>query len=144
MQTLTASGEPGWLRSLFETIDAADAGGFCGYLTEDAIFRFGSATPVQGRAAIERAVTQFFASIRRSRHQLLRVWPADGAIALEGVVTYTRLDGRDVTLPFADTLVLRRDRIAEYSIYIDIAPLYAPAPGSQQMRGSGSSSSSSR
>ena len=126
MQALAATREPGWLRPLFDTIDAADAAGFCAYLTEDALFRFGNAAPVQGRPAIEQAVSQFFASIRRSRHQLVRVWPAAGAVALEGVVTYTRLDGSEITLPFADTMVLRGDRIAEYYIYLDIAPLYAP------------------
>jgi ketosteroid isomerase-like protein len=126
MQALAANREPGWLRLLFGRIDAADAAGFCAYLTEDALFRFGNAPPVQGRAAIEEAVSQFFASIRRSRHQLVRVWPAAGAVALEGWVTYTRLDGSAITLPFADTMVLRGDRIAEHYIYLDIAPLYAP------------------
>ncbi len=115
-----------WLPSLFGAIDAADAGSFCAYLTDDATFRFGNAPPVQGRSAIEQAVRQFFASIRRSRHQLGRVWPAADAVAVEGAVTYTRLDGTEITLPFADTLVLRGDRIAEYYIYIDITPLYAP------------------
>jgi ketosteroid isomerase-like protein len=126
MQVFAATREPGWLRPLFGMIDAADAAGFCSHLTEDALFRFGNAPPVQGRPAIEQAVSQFFASIRRSRHQLVRVWPAAGAVALEGVVTYTRLDGTEITLPFADTMVLREDRIAEYYIYLDIAPLYAP------------------
>jgi len=126
MQTLVATREPEWLRPLFGTIDAADAAGFCAYLTEDALFRFGNAPPVQGRPAIEQAVSQFFASIRRSRHQLVRVWPAARAVAVDGFVTYTRLDGTEITLPFADTMVLRGDRIAEYYIYLDIAPLYAP------------------
>jgi hypothetical protein len=125
MQTLPAAREPKWLRSLIGTIDAADATGFCTFLTEDAVFHFGNAPPVSGRAAIERAVRQFFASIKRSHHQVLRVWPAAEAIALDGLVTYTRLDGTQITLPFADTLVLRGDRIAEYIIYVDIAPLYA-------------------
>ena len=115
-----------WLPALFGAIDSADASNFCAYLTNDATFRFGNAPPVQGRAAIEQAVTQFFASIRSSRHQLGRVWPAPEAVAVEGSVTYTRLDGTEITLPFVDTLVLRGDRIAEYYIYIDITPLYAP------------------
>ena len=121
-----ATREPKWLRSLFGTIDAADATGFCTYLTEDAVFHFGNAPPVLGRPTIERAVSQFFASIRRSRHEIVRVWPAADAVAVDGLVTYTRLDGTQITLPFADTLVLRGDRIAEYFIYIDITPLYAP------------------
>src|SRR5512134_1539041 len=112
MQTLAATREPEWLRPLFRAIDAADADGFCAYLTDDAVFRFGNPPPVQGRPAIEQAVRQFFASIRRSRHQLGRVWHAAGAVAVEGLVTYTRLDGTEITLPFADTVVLRGDRIA--------------------------------
>jgi len=126
MQTLAATHEPEWLPSLFGAIDAADASGFCAYLTEDAVFRFGNAPPVQGRPAIERAVSQFFESIRRLPHQLVRFWPAAHAVAVDGFVTYTRLDGTEITLPFADTLVLRGDRISEYYIYVDIAPVYAP------------------
>jgi ketosteroid isomerase-like protein len=126
MQAAGADREPAWLRPLFSTIDAADASGFCTYLTEDAIFRFGNAPAVRGRSAIEQAVRQFFATIRRSSHRLGRVWSTGAAVALEGFVTYTRLDGSEVTLPFADTMVLRGDRLAEYYIYIDIAPLYAP------------------
>jgi ketosteroid isomerase-like protein len=125
MQAAAAVGEPQWLRPLFGTIDAGDARGFCAYLTEDAIFRFGNAPAVRGRDAIESAVAEFFASIRRSRHQLGRVWSTAEAVALEGLVTYTRHDGSEVTLPFADTMVTRDDRVAEYRVYIDIAPLYA-------------------
>ena len=127
MQALAATGDPKWLRPLFGAIDASDADGFCAYLTDDAVFRFGNAPAVHGRHAIEQAVRQFFASIRRSRHQLGRVWSTASTVALEGFVTYTRLDGSEVTLPFADTMVLRGDLLAEYYIYIDIAPLYAPA-----------------
>jgi len=126
MQTLAATREPGWLRPIFDAIDTADAAAFCSYLADDAVFRFGNAPVIRGRPAIELAVSQFFASIRRSRHELTRVWPAAEAVALEGVVTYTRLDGSEITLPFADTMVLRGNRIAEYYIYLDIAPLYAP------------------
>jgi ketosteroid isomerase-like protein len=126
MHGLAATHEPEWLRPLFSAIDASDADAFCAYLTDDAVFRFGNAPPVPGRGAIEQAVKQFFAGIRRSRHRLVRVWPAAEAVALEGVVTYTRLDGTEITLPFADTMVLRGNRIAEYYIYLDIAPLYAP------------------
>jgi ketosteroid isomerase-like protein len=126
MQDFADTREPEWLRPLFSAIDASDSGRFCAYLTDDAVFRFGNAPPVQGRSAIEQAVSEFFSSIQRSRHRLGRVWSTGTAIALEGFVTYTRLDGSEVTLPFADTMVSRGDRLAEYNIYIDIAPLYAP------------------
>jgi ketosteroid isomerase-like protein len=124
MRPLIASRATEWLDSLFGAIDGMDATAFGTFLTEDAVFRFGNAPAVHGRAAIEQAVRHFFASIRRSRHRLGRVWPGADAVAVEGTVTYTRLDGSEVTLPFADTFVLRGERISEYNIYVDIAPLY--------------------
>jgi ketosteroid isomerase-like protein len=124
MQFSATPQPPRWLESLFSVIDAADVTGFGAFLAEDAVLRFGNAPPVYGRAAIEQTVRHFFASIRRSRHRVGRVWTGADAVALEGTVTYTRLDGSEVTLPFADTLVLRGERISEYNIYIDTAPLY--------------------
>ena len=87
---------------MFAAIDRKDSTVFVGYLTDDAVFRFGSAPAVRGRDAIREAVDGFF----------------------EGEVTYTRLDGTSVTLPFADVFEYEGDQIAEYKIYIDIAPLY--------------------
>lgn len=127
MQAPAAAQAPRWLGSLFEVIDAADVTGFGAFLTEDAVLRFGNAPPVHGRAAIEQSVRHFFASIRRSRHRIERVWSGADAVALDGFVTYTRLDGAEITLPFADTLVLRGDRIAQYLIYIDLTPLFPTA-----------------
>ena len=48
---------------LFAAIDAQDGAAFVSYLTDDAVFRFGSAPPVRGRAAVQEAVEAFFASI---------------------------------------------------------------------------------
>lgn len=127
MPALNATLTTEWLDGLFGAIDSADATTFGTYLTEDAVFRFGNGPPVHGRAAIEQAVRHFFASIRRSRHRIGRVWSTAEAVALEGTVTYTRLDGSELTLPFADTLLLRDGRVAEYYIYIDAAPLYGSA-----------------
>jgi ketosteroid isomerase-like protein len=124
MRTLVASRAAEWLESLFSAIDGADATAFGTFLTDDAVFRFGNGPAVHGRAAIEQAVRHFFVSIRCSKHRIGRVWTDAEAIALEGTVTYTRLDGSELTLPFADTLVLRAERIAEYYIYVDIAPLF--------------------
>ena len=38
---------------------------------------------------------------------MLRSWNAAGAAACEGEVTYTRLDGSKVTVPFANVFVLK-------------------------------------
>ena len=113
------------LDGLFAAIDAKDTEAFLGYLTTDATFRFGSAPPVTGHTAIREGVDGFFASIASSKHSLMNVIGNDRILVCEGQVTYSRLNGSDITLPFTNVFEVDGDRIAHYKIYIDIAPLYS-------------------
>ena len=110
---------------LFAAIDAQDGTAFVGYLTDDAVFRFGSAEPVQGRAAAQVAVESFFGTIAGLSHAIHKTLRDGDTLVCEGVVTYTRHDGSSIAIPFADVFEYRDGLIAEYKIYIDIAPLYA-------------------
>jgi ketosteroid isomerase-like protein len=102
-----------WAAELFRHIDAMDASRFLTYLTEDARFCSGNASPAIGRMAIRAAVEGFFATIKACRHELLNVWsPRDHRIC-QGEVTYTRHDGREIRLPFVNVLAMRRDLIAD-------------------------------
>ncbi len=122
--TRWAAGGPAW-SELFGAVDARDAAAFAAFLAADGEFRFGNAPPVVGRDAVRDAVAGFFAAIGGCRHRLLRTWQSEGAVACEGEVTYTRRDGSQLTLPFANVFVLRGNEIASYRIYIDNAPLFA-------------------
>lgn len=113
------------LDGLFAAIDAKDTDAFLAYLAEEGVFQFGSAPPARGREQVRAAVDGFLASIDGLRHELTNVFPGDGAVACEGRVTYRRHDGGEVTLPFCNVFILDGERIAEYRVYIDIAPLYA-------------------
>ena len=110
---------------LFAAIDAKDGAAFVAYLTEDAIFRFGSAPPVQGRSSIEAAVEGFFSTIAGCRHTIFNSFRQDDTLVCEGEVAYQRHDGQEVVLPFTDVLKYSGDLISHYKIYIDISPLYA-------------------
>ena len=110
---------------MFAAIDAKDTAAFVGYLTDDAVFRFGSAPPVKGRDAIAAAVDGFFGTIAASSHEILKTIGDDSTLGCEGEVTYTRLDGEKVTLPFTNVFEYDGREIAQYKIYIDVGPLYA-------------------
>jgi len=110
---------------MFAAIDAKDTTAFLGYLAEDAVFRFGSAPPVQGHAAIAAAVGGFFDTIAGCTHVVEQSIAQGDTLVCEGLVTYRRLDGSEVSLPFTDVLEYAGDRIRQYKIYIDIAPLFA-------------------
>jgi ketosteroid isomerase-like protein len=110
---------------LFAAIDANDAAAFVGLLTDDAVFRFGSAPAVRGRAAIQAAVDGFFATIAGCSHNVQNTLGSGSTLVCEGEVTYRRQDGSEITLPFTDILEYEDDLISHYKIYADISPLYA-------------------
>ena len=112
------------LAELFERIDAMDADGFVEFLAPEATFRFGSAPPAVGRNAIREAVAGFFSSIAGLSHSLSRALGENDTLVCEGEATYTRHDGSEITLPFANVFELDSGLIAEYKIYADITPLY--------------------
>lgn len=113
------------LEALFKAVDAQDIDSFLGFLTDGASFRFGSAPPAEGKEAVRAAVGGFFSSIAACRHVLTRAVSEPGAIICEGEVTYTRYDGSQLTIPFANFLELDGELIADYKIYADASALYA-------------------
>ncbi len=121
-----------WWQRLFAAIDARDAAGFVAKLTPDAHFRFGNAPAVIGSEAIGAAVGGFFAAIAACRHRLIRTWSDGAHVACEGEVTYTRLDGSLVTVPFANVFELHGALVFTYSIYIDNSPLFSPPPAPRE------------
>jgi ketosteroid isomerase-like protein len=122
---MTPTVAPEWVQRVFEAVDAGDARRFAAVFTEDGQFIFGNAPAVVGRPAVEQAVAGFFTAIRGCRHELRRFWPGAGHCAMDGTVTYLRHDGRELTLPFANVFVLRGEQVAEYRVYVDLAPLFA-------------------
>ena len=113
-----------WWNELLATIDAKDTAKFVSYLAPDGEFVFGNAPPAVGHAAIGAAVGGFFAAIQGCRHRLATTWEGPDSAAGEGTVTYTRLDGSTITLPFVDVFHFRDGRIGRYQIYMDVNPLF--------------------
>ena len=111
---------------LFTGIDARDARQFADHFTEDGIFRFGNLPPVNGRAAIHDFIDAFFASIGGISHQFDDCWSVEPTRAVcAGEVTYVRLDGSKLTVPWATVSSFRDGLLAEYLAYVDASQLYA-------------------
>ncbi len=114
-----------WWGRLFAAIDSKDTAAFLEFLAPDAEFRFANAPVAQGHAAIGAMVSGFFGIIGGSRHRLIRSWKDADTAVCEGEVTYTRLDGSTLTLPFANVFYLRGERIGRYLIFIDNSALFS-------------------
>ena len=117
----------GWVKRLFRSVDAMDVETFLDFLEDDARFRFGSEQAVEGKDVIRETLEGFFASIKGLRHEILETWFHAETVICQGQVTYTRTDDSSVTIPFVNVLHMRKDRIREYLIYVDISPLYSAA-----------------
>ena len=111
--------------AIFADIDAFDPDKFVAHLTPDATFRFASADPVTGRAAVKEAVAGFFSSIDGLTHHILNVYESGETAIAQIDVEYLRKDGKSVTVPNADILVFDGDLVSDWQIYIDVTPVYA-------------------
>jgi ketosteroid isomerase-like protein len=121
---MTVGKGPEWLGSLLAAIDGKDTETFLEYLSDDALFRFGSAPAVRGSETIRAAVDGFFDTIKGSTHSLTNTLVNGSTLVCEGEVTYQRLNDSKLTLPFVNVFELDGELISDYKIYIDIAPLY--------------------
>lgn len=124
-----------WARDLYKhAVDRKDARGFARAFTEEGTLRFGNAHAIQGRAAIEAGIAQFFETFGTLQHEEKGAWLRDDTLILEAVVTYERHDGQEVSLPAVTIFSLAgaadedptRPVADDCRIYVDLAPLYAP------------------
>jgi len=113
-----------WVSGLLATIDNKNAEAFTGFLTADACFYFGNASPVVGRESIGEAVAAFFDAIRALAHNRGEHWSLPGTEIVTGEVCYTRLDGSTLTVPFCNLLTMRGDLIRDYRVYVDNSQLW--------------------
>ena len=112
------------LESLFQAIDNKDPVKFSEFLTEDCKFKFGNLPVVNGIRYIQEFVSGFFDSIKDLSHEIYEHWEVPGGLICHGVVTYTRKDGSQLIIPFANILKTESGKIYDYSIFVDASELY--------------------
>ena len=111
------------LTKLFKAIDNKDSVAFTSFLSPDCCFRFGNLPEVRGTADIQGFVAGFFGSILALSHRIEEYWDIPDGLVCHGKVTYTRLDGSTLTVPFANIFKRDVDGIRDYAIYADTSAL---------------------
>jgi ketosteroid isomerase-like protein len=121
------TGDENTVRRLFAAIDSGDIACVLSLMTEDVAFRFGSAEPTTGKAAIADNAAGMARVVESLSHELDAVWTVEQpqpAVLCETAVTYRRHDGSQITLPCFNVFRLRRGRVADYRIYMDVNPVF--------------------
>ncbi len=113
-----------WVRGLFNRIDGKDTDGWLEYLSDEAQFVFGNAPSLAGKDAIRNGVNAFLSTLSQIKHEIVETWTQSDAVICRGQVTYTRLDGSTLSIPFANVLKLDGDGLINvYLIYADTSRL---------------------
>jgi ketosteroid isomerase-like protein len=116
------------IRELFATLDGGDTEATLRFMSEDVAFRFGSAEPSVGTAAMAANSAAMAGVVAAMSHEVLAMWTTgepDPAVICEMNVTYRRHDDSEITLPCVNVFRLREGRIADYRIYMDVNPVFA-------------------
>jgi ketosteroid isomerase-like protein len=112
-------------QAIFSAFDAKDVAALAALMTDDVRLQLGNADIVNGKAEFVEALETFFVSVAAFRHVVTNVWSDLDAVIAELNVRYTRLDGTELTLPCCNVLRVRDGAVADYRVYMDIAPVYA-------------------
>ncbi|MEV8378750.1 nuclear transport factor 2 family protein [Kribbella sp. NPDC056861] len=112
---------------VFELVDDQRADEFAALFADGGRFVFGNNEALAGREAIAAGNRAFFAMIQSLSHEIVNAWVNGSTTVAETTVTYTRLDGRTVTVPAVSIWeVDEAGLITSYRIFVDLAPLFAP------------------
>jgi ketosteroid isomerase-like protein len=110
---------PNWIADTFEALDRGDVDGFCKYLSEDVDFIYASEGVASGLDEVRGFVQDFVSSIESSNHQIREVMTSPNRVWIRGDVTYERLDGSKLHVPFADVFEMDGREIDVYQVYVD-------------------------
>lgn len=115
-----------WLDSYYSHVDAMRVDELLEYFAPDAKLSFANFPPAIGRDGIRAALGGVLGAIAGIRHNIKTLWEApDGTIVFEVDVTYSRRDGREVTVPGCAVSLVRDGQFVTQSIYVDLTPVFA-------------------
>jgi ketosteroid isomerase-like protein len=115
--------------SVFALVDKQDSQGIGALLAPRATFAIGNREPANGRDEIVATQGIFFTLIQELRHELVREWAVGDATIAETKVTYTRLDGREVTVPAVSIWIVdEAGLITDFRVFVDQSPVFTDAP----------------
>ncbi|MFX0574551.1 nuclear transport factor 2 family protein [Nocardia nepalensis] len=110
----------------FQAVDTLDAEGFAELFSPDGKVTFGNVPTLEGRDAVEAGCAGFFGTIDGMHHDIVNEWVVGKDTIVELTVTYTRKDGRKVSIPVVSIWTVDDSGlIDEYRVFFDLAPVFA-------------------
>jgi ketosteroid isomerase-like protein len=116
-----------FVKNVYRDVDSLDASKLVAHLTPDCTFIFGNAEPIIGHQAIIQYIGGFGSMVAGLAHDVDEVWTIGEMVFICQRVTYTRMDGSQVSYPAAVVWRMKGQYIDEFRIYVDNSTLFAAA-----------------
>ncbi len=121
-----AIGVADWPAAFFKDADQLDLPTLMNWFDEDIDLRLGNMPTIHGRGGARQAFEHFWSALKGMSHERVQLVMESNCAFQGSIVTYTRLDGKAVSMPVASHLRLTDEgRLNRLWIYIDLAPLFA-------------------
>jgi ketosteroid isomerase-like protein len=114
-----------WIEEYFADVDAMRLEEFVDRHTDDAVVTFNDNPPAQGKEEIRQTIGGFWGTIDGLRHDFRNRFEDGNTVILESDVTYTRKDGKQVTVKTASVLHRDGELVDRLAFYNDPSPLFA-------------------
>ena len=111
-----------WTHAVFGALDSMDVEKFISFMTDDVRFQFAGQPAVNGRKATFDYVRAFLGAIDAIVHDLKWQVRHGDTLIVHGLAEYTVGTGK-APVSWINVLEMRGDRIADYLIFVDSAPL---------------------
>lgn len=113
------------VKAIIDVLDTIDPEKISEIYSDDSVLIYGNSPAVVGKDSIKKMQIHFFSTINGMKHNIRRVFKLEDALAAEMTVTYARKDGRSITLPVADVMIIKDGKVVSTQIYMDTSPLFA-------------------
>ena len=115
-----------WYVSYLEALDAKRLDAYAEFLADGVVMQMNGQVPVEGKAAVVKALAAYWPSFGSLEHDLLNIYGSDQHFMLEALNHYTRCDGRPVTTR-AVALTDRNPegQVTSIRLYADVGALFA-------------------
>jgi len=123
---------PQWLWDYYADVDAMRMDEYLAHHTDDVVVRFANNPEAHGKEQVRAGIGHFWELIDGLRHDFVNVFQDGDTTVAEALIDYTRKDGGVVTIPCTTLLHRRGGLVDSVRVYLDVAPIFAPAASEAQ------------
>ncbi len=113
------------VKRAFAAVEANDVNAYVSLFTDDAVYKAANFDQVIGPEGIRQFAAPVMQMFEKVTHDIKGMWEDGNTVIAEVLLTYSRRDGKVVTVPCVDVIRFEGGKIKSLQAYLDISPAFA-------------------